>query len=705
MPLPENAFINRDLSWLEFNHRILEQARNPSVPLLDRIKFIAITASNLDEFFMVRVGGLQIQHEQKVGSPDPTGRTPAEQLRDILERVRQIMQSQYKCFLEDLMPSLAAEGIEPVVLAQATIRQRELAERIFNEEVFPVVSPMSIDPELPFPLLVNLGMYLCVRIATPKAEQPNRFAFIPLGRAIPRFITLASEKGYNYVLLEELVTAYSDRFFPGERIEECVTFRATRNSDVSVREDSASDLMSGMEQVLHQRRTADCVRLEVSSLASQETIDFLRESLELDPQDIFQIPGPIDLSGIMYLSEIDGFLALRESAWPPQRSPQIDPTVSMFDTIRERDVLLCHPYESFEPVVRLIEEAAADPDVLAIKQILYRTSRQSPIVAALKRAAERGKYVTVIVELKARFDEARNIEWARELEQSNVQVFYGVRGLKTHAKVCIIVRREPNGIQRYLHFGTGNYNEITSRLYSDISYLTCNEDLGADASAFFNAITAYSQPQSYRLIDAAPIGLRKKLVSLIENETQRKRKGQKAHIVAKLNALVDPDIIAALYTASQAGVTIRLNIRGVCCLRPGIPGMSENITVVSVVDRFLEHARILYFYHGGDEQLFISSADWMPRNIDRRIELLVPVEDVNCRRRLVDILDTYFRDNQNSWRLDADGSYRRIQPEGNQSPCRSQRVLYEQTVTAGQSAEHSRFTMFQPHRSTSTKGT
>ena len=461
--------------------------------------------------------------------------------------------------------------------------------------------------------------------------------------------------------------------------------------------------MSGMQEVLYRRRTADCVRLEIDFDCSQLMVDYLRERLEVDDRDVFRVNGPLDLSAMMHLCSLDGYATLRDPAWPAQASPLVDLTQSLFSAIGERDILLSHPYESFEPVVRLIEEAAADPDVLAIKQVLYRTSRKSPIVAALKRAGERGKYVTAIVELKARFDEARNIEWARELEQAGVQVIYGVKGLKTHAKVCIIVRREPHGIQRYVHFGTGNYNEMTARLYSDVSFLTCNDELGADASAFFNAVTGYSQPQQYRRIDAAPIGLRKRLLSMIDAEAERKRQGQRGYIAAKLNALVDPAIIEALYRASQAGVTIRLNVRGVCCLRPGVPGLSENISVISVVDRFLEHARIMYFYHGGDERMFISSADWMPRNLDRRVELLVPIDDMACRKKLMEILDSYFRDNQNAWMLQPDGTYHRLSPEEGETPIRSQQLLYQMAVDAVRQAETTKRTMFEPHLSASNR--
>ena len=696
-------FFNRELSWLEFNQRPLDQATCATVPLLERLKFLAITSSNLDEFFMVRVGGLQLQLEQHVVWTDPAGLTVAQQLSAIYDRVRRMVASQYDCFLDSIEPGLQTAGIQRIRMQSASPKAREFAERMFQEEIYPVLSPMAIDPESPFPLLGNQSLYLCIALKVDTAEPSRRYAIMPLGKVLSRFVTLPSDQGYSYMLLEDVVTSMVHRYFPSEDVEEVATFRITRNADVSVREDGAADLMSGMQQVLYQRRTADCVRLEIDLDCSQAMVDYLRERLEVDHRDVFRVKGPLDLSAMMQLCSLDGYAALHDSPWPAQASPLVDLTQSLFSTIGEKDVLLSHPYESFEPVVRLIEEAAADPDVLSIKQVLYRTSRKSPIVAALKRAGERGKYVTAIVELKARFDEARNIEWARELEQAGVQVIYGVKGLKTHAKVCIIVRREPHGIQRYVHFGTGNYNETTARLYSDISFLTCNEELGADASAFFNAVTGYSQPQQYRRIDAAPIGLRKRLLSMIDAETQRKRQGQRGYIAAKLNALVDPEIIESLYRASQAGVTVRLNVRGVCCLRPGVPGLSDNISVISVVDRFLEHARIMYFYHGGDERMFISSADWMPRNLDRRVELLVPIDDFACRKKLMEILDSYFRDNQNAWVLQPDGTYQRLSPDEGDPPVRSQELLYKMAVDAVRQAETTKRTMFEPHLSASNR--
>ena len=691
-------FFNRELSWLEFDQRVLDQATSSKVPLLERLKFLGITASNLDEFYMVRIGGLKLQQSSGAASTDTAGMGVSEQLAAISARIARMVESQYACFSRELEPGLAEAGISRIKMSDASVRHREAATRIFDEEIYPVLSPMAIDQQHEFPLLVNLMLHVCVELAAPKQDPPRRFVVIPLGRVLPRIITLPAERGFSFGLLEDVVGWLAERFFPKDKLISAVPFRITRNADVSLQEDSAADLMHDMEEVLLQRRTAECVRLEIAAGAPPEMVEFLSQALGLTQQDVVHAPGPIDLSSFMQLHSLEGYDQLRDPIWVPQRSPQVDPTQSMFTTLAEGDLLLCHPYESFEPVTRLIEEAADDPDVLAIKQTLYRTSRKSPIVAALCRAAQRGKYVTAIVELKARFDEARNIEWARELEEAQVQVIYGVKNLKTHAKVCIIVRREPRGIVRYVHFGTGNYNEATARLYSDVSYLTCNDELGSDASAFLNAVTGYSQPQQYRLIDAAPIGLRKKLLALIDGETQRKKQGGRAMIVIKINSLVDPALIKALYAASQAGVTIRLNVRGICCLRPGVPGLSENITVVSIVDRFLEHARVLYFYHGGDELVYISSADWMPRNLDRRIELLVPIEDMPARRRLISVLEGYFRDNQNSWQLESDGSYLRREPDDGHAPYRSQEAMHRLAVESLKQSEQTRRTVFQTHQ-------
>jgi polyphosphate kinase len=698
-----SKFLNRELSWLEFNQRVLDEATDETTPLLERLRFLAITASNLDEFFMVRVGGLKLLLEQGITKPDPSGLSPRQQLTAISVRAHKFASDQQLIFKE-VESKLQEVGIRRLRGTELTERRLKAMEQVFESEIFSVLTPMAVSTEMEFPLILNIHLHLCVQLA-PDAANPQqpRFALIPLGRTLSRFLTTGAERGYSYVLLEDVVARFIDRFFPGETIVATTAFRITRNADFSLRDDLAPDVMLGMEGILTARKHGQCVRLEVAADVRPEMLAFLRAALEVAEEEVFRVEGPLELSGFMPLADLPGFDGLRNEPWPPQRSVDIEPGEKLFDLISRRDILLYHPYQTFEPVVRLVQEAAVDPDVLAIKQILYRTSRSSPIVAALAEAARRGKYVTAIVELKARFDEARNIEWARSLEEAGVQVIYGVKGLKTHAKVCIIVRREPHGVQRYVHFGTGNYNEMTSRLYSDASLLTNNEELGADAVSFFNAITGYSQPQRYRKIEAAPTGLRSRLLELIEGETRRKKEGQKALIDAKVNSLVDPDLIAALYAASQAGVKIRLNIRGVCCLKPGVEGLSENISVVSIVDRYLEHARILRFHHGGDDLVFISSADWMQRNLDRRIELLAPIEDTHCKQRLMAILDTYFEDNVKSRQLKADGSYSRPK-KGKGKRRRSQEMLYEEARQKVKEAEQSQRTTFEPHRSATAGG-
>jgi polyphosphate kinase len=689
-------FFNRELSWLEFNQRVLDEARGESLPLLERLKFLAITASNLDEFFMVRVGGLCVLVEQKITTPDAAGMTPAEQLSAISSRAHDMVSQQEACFAE-LEQKLADAGIRRVRGPELTDRQARAVEQLFEAEIAAVMTPRAVRREDEFPLLVNQMLHVAVHLA-PDATSDGRprLAIIPMGRSLPRFLTLSGgERGYWYVLLEDVVVRLVHRFFPGEKVLGQAIFRITRNADFTFRDDLAIDLLAGMEGILTARKYGDCVRLELSAESNEKVVADLVEALA--PNERFETAAPLDLAAFMPLADLAGFDTLKYEPWPPQASPDIEQGAKIFDVLARRDVLLYHPYQSFEPVVRLVEEAAADPDVLAIKQILYRTSRKSPIVAALARAAQRGKYVTVIVELKARFDEARNIEWARSLEEQGVQVIYGVKGLKTHAKTCIVVRREPHGVVRYVHFGTGNYNEITGRLYSDASLLTSSEELGADAVAFFNAITGYSQLQRYRKIEAAPTGLRQRLLELIEAETHRRQQGQNAFIDAKVNSLVDPEIINALYAASQAGVPVRLNVRGICCLRPGVTGLSENISVVSIVDRYLEHARILHFHHGGDELVFLSSADWMPRNLDRRIELLVPVEDPDVKERLIAILETYFEDNVKARALQADGSYKRVKA-GRKKQRRSQEILYDDVCRRIREQQQSQTTTFEPHR-------
>lgn len=669
-------YINRELSWLEFNQRVLDEACDETMPPLERLKFLAITGSNLDEFFMVRVGGLQMLAAQDSSKRDLAGMTVREQLAAIAQRVHRMVDDQYACFLTELEPDLRRHGIQRLLPDQLSEKQRTAVDRIFAQAVFPVMTPMLLSPGDPFPLLVNQRLVLCVELDGGDTDPAHAFAVIPLGQRISRIVELPSAEGYQYMLFGDVVQMYLTQFFPNTKLRASALFRITRNADLRVQEDSASDLLSGMQQVLNARKQSACVRLEIDQGASPGIRAFLEEALAVDSDHVFAIPGPLDLSAFMRLSGLSGFDHLRYESWPPQPSPLIRVDQSIFETITQRDVLLFQPYESYDPVVRFVEEAADDPDVLTIKQILYRTSRASPIVDALRRAALNGKQVTVLVELKARFDEARNIHWAQRLEQAAVQVIYGVKGLKTHAKCCLVLRREQDGLHRYAHFGTGNYNEITARLYSDVSLMTCDSALTHDAASFFNAISGLSQPQEFHKIEAAPIGLRERIVDLIEHETRCARKGQPARIMAQLNSLVDGKVVNALYRASRAGVEIDLNVRGVCCLRPGVPGMSENIRVVSILDRFLEHSRILYFLDGGNERVFISSADWMPRNLLRRVELLVPIEDVPSKQRLKVILDSFVRDNVKGRLLRPDGLYDRKRPGSGEKPYRHQQHMY-----------------------------
>lgn len=694
-------FFNRELSWLEFNQRVLDEALDNSVPILERLKFLAITASNLDEFFMVRVGGLQLLADAGGKSVDPSGMTPEEQLIAISTRTHRFVSDQYACYLTMLEQSLVSAGILHLKPDQLSPQQSQYLQQLFADEIFSTLSPIAIQAGQQFPFLMNRSMGVCVRLERPSTEDPeaveSRYALIPFGRVRMRFITVPVQGAYAYMLLEEVVSQNIRQFFPFEKVMETSAFRITRNADMAIREDQAFDLLAEMQQLLSARRTSDCVRLEVANAASEELVGFLQASLEVADRDVYRVAGPIDLSAFMQIADHGTGVEHRYESWSPKQSPLIDLHSDIFSEIARRDVLLYHPYESFDPVIRLIESAAKDPDVIAIKQTLYRTSRNSPVVMALAKAAQSGKHVTVIVELKARFDEERNIEWARSLEHAGVQVFYGVKGLKTHAKICIVVRREPQGIQRYIHFGTGNYNEQTARLYSDVSLLTCDESLGQDAVAFFNAVTGYSQPQTFRSISAAPFGLRDRIVEMIESEIQYKKQRQRAEITCKLNSLVDPQIIELLYKASQAGVKVRLNVRGICCLRPGVAGLSDNIEVISIVDRNLEHARVFYFLHGGDRRVFISSADWMPRNLDRRVELLVPIDDPDARDRLIVILDSYFKDRVKGRQLQVDGSYKSLVKRSN-NKLRAQEWIYREICRMVEHAEQSRGTVFEPYR-------
>ncbi len=695
--MDRDIFLNRELSWLEFNHRVLEEARSDSVPLLERLKFLSITASNLDEFFMVRVGGLELLRRRGARKKDASGMTPVQQLGQISERVRRMVDDQYSCYLNHLEPQLRDAGIRGLGVSELNREQRAYVSTFFENQVFPVVSPMAVDSPDSIPFLAGLELHLAVRIKREANSERPGFAIIPIGRGLPRIVTLPAEGEFAYIFVEDIIKDRLFRLLPDEEAAESVVFRVTRNADLRVHEDDAGDFLSEMETVLSERKRSSCVRLEVEGSVSKTMLSFLEKGLNVRDQSVFKVPRIVDLSELSSMTSTGGFESLKYEEWQPQSVPELDRSRSIFSELSDRNLLMCHPYETFEPVLRFMDEAARDPQVLAIKQTLYRTSSDSPVIASLKRAAENGKYVTVVVELKARFDEARNIEWAKALEEAGVQVIYGVRGLKTHSKVCIVVRKEAAGVVRYIHFGTGNYNEKTARLYSDISYFTSGEDFGRDASAFFNAVTGYTEPQELLKISAAPTGLRERLLELIEGERQRSLQGQPGFIKAKINSLVDPGIIEALCKASQAGVEIELNVRGICCLKPGIKGKSENISVVSIIDRYLEHSRIFYFHRNGDSRIFISSADWMPRNLDRRLELMVPVDDSECKKKIVYILETYFKDNVKSWMLQPDGSYCRREAGPGEPAVRSQEVLYRKAVESARQAEYVGKRFFEPH--------
>lgn len=698
MPKHRAPYVNRELSWLEFNQRVLDAATNPDVPLLDRVFFLTVTGSNLDEFFMVRVGGLELLRQANVRRRDAAGLSPSGQLKRIARRGGAMIADQYVCWRKSLLPELAREGIRCVGPGELSAAEQARAEDEFVNELLPVLSPMSLQGE-PFPLLHNLELYVAVVLkGSGKKGGKCKYAAIPVGRGLDRLRSLPSDEGEPlFMFIEDVVISHIDQIFPGREVLEAVPFRVTRNADMSVEEEFAEDLAAEMERVLKQRRTSGCVRLEIGQGVSSELLSFLVNALGVNSDFVLKAKGPIDLTGLRKLAGLEGYEHLSYEDWPPCPCSEVDPGKSLFEQISRGDILLSHPFESFDPVVRLVTEAADDPDVLAIKQVLYRTSPDSPIIRALRMAAENGKYVTALVELKARFDEERNITWARDLEEVGVQVIYGVKYLKTHSKICMVVRRENEGIVRYLHLGTGNYNDKTARLYTDVGLMTRDADLGMDASSFFNAVAGQSEPRPYRRIAQSPTGLRKRLLELIAAEAARKRQGQRAQIMAKMNSLADPVLIDALYEASQAGVEILLNVRGICCLMPGVTGLSENIRVVSIIDRFLEHSRIFCFHRGGSRRVFISSADWMPRNLDRRVELLVPVTSKTCQRKLVAILTACFSDTVSASEILPDGGYRKVEPSGKRKPFRAQEVLYMRAREAARHARRDKRTTLTPH--------
>lgn len=670
-------FYNRELSWLKFNLRVLKEAMVKETPLLERLKFIAISASNLDEFFMVRVASLWSNFDSGVEKRDASGMSVHEQLVAISQAAHEQVRTQTKSLIA-LMAEMDAVKLHFRRVKDLSELGKDWLEEYYREVVFPVLTPMAVDASRPFPFLANKTLNLAVELI--KADGEHSMGLIQVPSVLDRIVEVEPEGKRTFVFLEDIIASHCHDLFKGCHILDMVSFRVTRDSDLDLEEDDSVDLMKEVEESLRKRKRGAAVRLEIFKTNNNRIKKFLEENLDVTEMEVYEINGPLDPTCFFKFIGMKGMWPWLYEPFVPQRPRELPDDSDLFAAIRENDILLHHPYESFDPVVKLVSDAADDPQVLAIKQTLYRVSGNSPIVAALARAAENGKQVTVLVELKARFDEENNILWARRLEKAGCHVIYGLVGLKTHAKIILIVRKEDNGIKRYLHLGTGNYNDSTAKLYTDLGLMTANDEFGSDASAFFNLLSGYSEPPVWNKLVMAPLGLREKIYALIDNEIAMVRSGREGHIIAKMNSLIDQPVIQKLYEASAAGVHIDLIVRGICGLRTGIEGISDNITVRSIVGRQLEHSRIFWFANGGEEQLYLSSADWMPRNLNDRVELFFPVETEEHIHRIKALLDLYLRDNVGAHMMQSNGSYRRVRNK--LEPVSAQSTLYEMAQLA-----------------------
>lgn len=670
-------FYNRELSWLKFNLRVLKEAMVKDTPLLERLKFIAISASNLDEFFMVRVAGLWSNFDSGVEKRDASGMSVHEQLVAISQAAHEQVRTQTKSLIA-LMAEMDAVKLHFRRVKDLSELGKDWLEEYYREVVFPVLTPMAVDASRPFPFLANKTLNLAVELI--KADGEHSMGLIQVPSVLDRIVEVEPEGKRTFVFLEDIIASHCHDLFKGCHILDMVSFRVTRDSDLDLEEDDSVDLMKEVEESLRKRKRGAAVRLEIFKTNNNRIKRFLEENLDVTEMEVYEINGPLDPTCFFKFIGMKGMWPWLYEPFVPQRPLELPNDSDLFAAIRENDILLHHPYESFDPVVKLVSDAADDPQVLAIKQTLYRVSGNSPIVAALARAAENGKQVTVLVELKARFDEENNILWARRLEKAGCHVIYGLVGLKTHAKIILIVRKEDNGIKRYLHLGTGNYNDSTAKLYTDLGLMTANDEFGSDASAFFNLLSGYSEPPVWNKLVMAPLGLREKIYALIDNEISMVRAGREGHIIAKMNSLIDQPVIQKLYEASAAGVHIDLIVRGICGLRTGIEGISDNITVRSIVGRQLEHSRIFWFANGGEEQLYLSSADWMPRNLNDRVELFFPVETEEHIHRIKALLDLYLRDNVGAHMMQSNGTYRRVRNK--LEPVSAQSTLYEMAQLA-----------------------
>lgn len=688
-------YINRELSWLDFNERVLEEAQDKTNPILERLKFLAITGSNMDEFFMVRVSGLWEQVENGYTKKDTSGMTPEIQLSRISEFVHEMVYKQNNCLMRSILPQLSKEGISFLTYQELNERQKKYTKDYFNSTLYPILTPMAIDNSRPFPLLPNKSLSIIIQL---KSEEEDLYAVVQVPTVISRILELPvnDNSKKEFIMLEDVIKENVSKLFEGYEVKKSHYFRLTRNSDLDIDEEDTDDLLVEIEKSIKKRKWGVPVRLEIEKNMDSELRNFLEKSLELEDNDIYENSGYLDVTVWMKFSGIKGYDYLRNEPALPQPAVGFYERDDIFEAIKEKDILVHHPYEEFDCVVKYVQKAAKDPDVLAIKQTLYRVSGNSLIVAALIQAAENGKQVTVLVELKARFDEENNILWAKKLEKAGCHVVYGLAGLKTHCKICLVVRREYDGIKRYVHLGTGNYNDSTAKLYTDFGLFTARETFGTDISALFNVLTGYSLSPKWKKISVAPTTLRQTFLQWIENEKNIALAGREAQIIAKMNSLVDPGIIEALYEASAAGVKIKLIVRGICCLKSGIPNVSENICVISIVDRFLEHSRIYYFNNDGNSKIFLSSADWMPRNLDRRVEVAFPIEQEDLKERIEETLKIVLSDSVKARVQNSDGVYERIDKRGKEH-IHSQLIFQNMAVESYKKAkEKPESEMFKP---------
>ena len=680
-------FTNRELSWILFDHRVLDEAKDKNIPLFERLKFLSITASNLDEFFMIRVASLQDMVNAKYSKPDIAGLTPTEQLKLLDTAIHRLVELQYATYNRSLVPQLRQNGLQ-IIRQHEELTKEEAAyvDGYFEENVYPVLTPMAVDSSRPFPLIRNKTLNIAALVRKKDCREELEFATVQVPGVLSRVVQLPSDPGiHKIILLEEIIERNMSKLFLNYDIVCAHPYQIMRNADLTIEEDEAADLLKEIEKQLKKRQWGEAIRLEVGADMDKRLLQILKEELQIDESYIYKIDGPLDLTVLMKLYGLEGFEHLKKESHVPQPVLELPAGCSIFQELRKQDVLLHHPYQTFEPVVDFIRQAARDPEVLAIKQTLYRVSGNSPIIRELAYAAENGKQVTVLVELKARFDEENNIVWAKMLEKAGCHVIYGLVGLKTHCKITLVVRREEDGIRRYVHLGTGNYNDATAKLYTDIGLMTCSEAIGEDATAVFNMLSGYSEPLVWNRLSLAPLWLKEKFLYLIERERRYALEGRPARIIAKMNSLCDEDIIAALYQASAAGVKIDLIVRGICCLKTGVKGVSENITVRSIVGNFLEHSRIFYFNNDDHYEVYCGSADWMPRNLERRVEILFPVDTPELKERLFHILEDQLKDNVKASVLQPDGTYERINRRG-KAQFHAQEAFCREAVALAQGA-------------------